>query len=255
MPHRLHYFFDLVMILTAKEIKVRYKNSFLGYLWSIAMPLCFACVYYVSFKVVMRIKMDNYALFLICGLFPWQWFANSINAAPMILLGNSSIIKKVRFPRATVCMAMVFNDGVHFLLSLPVIILFLILSGQHPTITWLYGLPILFIIEFGLTYGLVLLIASINLFFRDLERLVSVLVTLLFYFTPIIYAEDMIPPQYQAYIAMNPLAPLSIAWRDLFLHGTLDVANLCLALPWALGMFALGLWTFRRLSPRFAEVL
>jgi lipopolysaccharide transport system permease protein len=255
MTQNLRYFFDLVLVLTAKEIKVRYKSSVLGYIWSIAMPLCFAFVYYVSFKVVMRIKMDNYALFLICGLFPWQWFANSINAAPMILLGNSSIIKKVRFPRATVCMAMVLNDGVHFILSIPVILLFLALSGQSPSLSWLYALPVLFAVQFAFTYGLVLLVASINLFFRDLERLVSVLVTLLFYFTPIIYSEDMIPEKYQPYIALNPLAPLIIAWRDLFLHGTLDTMHLLHSLPWALSIFGLGVWVFRRLSPRFAEVL
>ncbi len=255
MRQDLRYFFDLVVVLTAKEIKVRYKNSMLGYLWSIALPLCFACVFYISFKVVMRIQMENYALFLICGLFPWQWFSNSVNSSAMILLGNSSIIKKVKFPRATVCMAMVLNDGVHFLLSIPVIALFLYLHGFHPSWTWAYGLPMLFVIQFLFTYGIVLMIASINLFFRDMERLVSVLITLLFYFTPIIYSETMIPPSYQPLIALNPLASLTIAWRHLFLDGHMLVTHVSISLAWAVLLFSLGTWTFRRLSPRFAEVL
>ncbi|GAB1410271.1 ABC transporter permease [Desulfovibrionales bacterium] len=255
MPTWLRYFFDLVLVLTAKEIKVRYKSSILGYIWSIALPLSFACAFYIAFKVVMRVKMDNYALFLICGLFPWQWFSNSINAAPMILLGNSSIIKKVRFPRAAVCMAMVLNDGVHFLLSVPVIALFLYGHGMTPAWSWLYGLPLLFLIQFGFTYGLVLIIAAVNLFFRDMERLIAVCMTLLFYFTPIIYAEDMIPQQYQYLIALNPLAPLMVAWRTLFLQGTLPLNYVLSSLVWSVALTVAGGWIFRRLSPRFAEVL
>src|SRR4030042_5443535 len=96
---RLKYYRDLIVILTQKEVKVRYKSTVFGYVWSIAHPLAFAFVFFMAFKVVMRIQMEGYAVFLIAGLFPWQWFSNSINASPTIFLHNSSLIKKVNLPR------------------------------------------------------------------------------------------------------------------------------------------------------------
>ena len=92
---KLEYYRDLIWVLTIKEMKIKYKNSYLGYLWSIGNPLALAFVFFIAFKVVMRIQMQNYSLFLIAGLFPWQWMANSLSASPMVFLANYSIIKKV----------------------------------------------------------------------------------------------------------------------------------------------------------------
>jgi len=252
---KLRYIFDLIVLLTIKEIKVRYKNSFLGYLWSIAMPLCYAFVFYIAFKVVMKIRMENYSLFLICGLFPWQWFSNSICASSTVLLSNSSIIKKVNFPRSSVCIAMVLNDGIHFLLSIPVIMLFLFLYHKTPSFMWIIGIPVLFTVQFMFTFGLSLIISSINIFFRDLERLVIVFITLLFYFTPIIYEETMIPKRYRHFINFNPAAPFMVAWRHLFLNGTINCNYLLFSFLYGMFFLLLGLWIFKTLSPRFAEVL
>ncbi len=246
---------DLVLTLTAKEVKVRYKSSVLGYLWSVAMPLCLAAVFYLAFKVVMRVPMEHYALFLVCGLFPWQWFANSVQAAATILLGNASIIKKVAFPRAAVCLAMVMNDGLHFLLSVPVIAGLLLIAGKHPSLSWLFWLPLLFVLHAALVTGISLVVAAVNLFFRDMERLVVLGVTLLFYFTPVIYSETMVPAPYDSLLAFNPMAPLIICWRSLFLGGGVPLEHLGSAALWAMGILFGGMAVFRRLSPRFAEVL
>ena len=85
---------DLILVLTAKEIKVRYKNNVLGYLWSIANPLAFALVFFVAFKIFLKWDIKDYVLFLIAGLFPWQWFANSVGVSCGVFIGNASIIKK-----------------------------------------------------------------------------------------------------------------------------------------------------------------
>jgi len=119
------YYKDLIVALTQKELKVKYKRSFLGYLWSIANPLALALVFYVAFKVVMRIPIENYTLFLISGLFPWQWFSNSVSSSAMVFVGNASLIKKVNFPRESLVIATVLNDMLHFILSIPVIVIFL----------------------------------------------------------------------------------------------------------------------------------
>lgn len=165
MNRRLQYYIDLLLVLTQKDLKVRYKSSILGYLWSVGHPLAFALVFFVAFKVVVKIPIEDYALFLITGLFPWQWFANSVNASPMILLGNASIIKKVNFPRYFIILTQVIQDMIHFLLAIPVIIIFLFLYHKTPHISWLYGIPLLLTAQFFIIYGICLIIASTNLFF------------------------------------------------------------------------------------------
>jgi len=252
---KFEYYRDLIFVLTQKELKIRYKNTALGYLWSITNPLAFALVFYVAFKIIMRIEMEDYALFLIAGLFPWQWFANSINASPMVFLGNASLIKKVNFPRNIIPFTMVLQDMIHFVLSIPVIVLFLLIYHKTPDLSWSYGIPLLLGIQFSMTYGLSLVISSVNLFFRDIERLILIVTMLLFYFTPIIYPETMIPSQYRTLVYFNPVSPLMISWKNLFLHGVLEMNALALSLVYSLIALFAGHIVFRKLSRRFAEVL
>jgi lipopolysaccharide transport system permease protein len=252
---RLQNYRDLLIVLTQKELKVRYKNNILGYLWSIANPLAFAFVFFIAFKVVMKIQMEDYALFLISGLFPWQWFANSVTESPTVFLGNASIIKKVNFPRGIIPLTIVLQDMIHFILSVPVIVLFLIIYHKAPSISWAYGIPLLLLIQLLLTYGVSLIISSINLFFRDIKHLTVILVTLLFYLTPIIYPETMVPERYKQLINLNPMAPLMISWRGLFLRGGLDPPYLLSSFIYSILIFMCGYIIYRRLSWRFAEVL
>ncbi len=255
MNSRIQRYIDLIIVLTQKEMKVRYKSSFFGYLWSIGHPLAFAFVFFIAFKIVMKIQMENYALFLIAGLFPWQWFANSINASPMFFLGNASLIKKVNFPRNIIPFTIVLQDMIHFILSIPVILLFTFIYHKSPSLSWLYGIPLLLSVQFLMTFGVSLMISSVNLFFRDLERLTSIFVTLLFYFTPIIYPETMIPEKYKSFINLNPLSPLMISWRNLFLNGTLEPVSLTVVFAYSIFAFMLGYMVYRKLSWKFAEVL
>lgn len=255
MNRRIQHAIDLLVILTQKDLKVRYKSSLLGYLWSVANPLAFAFVYFVAFKIFMRIPMENYVVFLITGLFPWQWFANSVNFAPMIFLQNASIIKKVNFPRNIIPFSIVLQDMFHFALSIPVIILFMLIYHQAPSLTWFWGIPLFLAVQFVLTYGVVLAVATLNLFFRDLERLTAVGMTLFFYFTPVIYAKSMIPEKFRPWINLNPLAPLVDGWRELLLYGRIDWGDLGLTAVFGLLAMLLATWIYRTLVWKFAEVL
>jgi lipopolysaccharide transport system permease protein len=251
----LSYYYDLITVLTYKEIKVKYKNSVLGYLWSLAYPLGFAFVFFIAFKVVMRVPMKDYALFLVSGLFPWQWFSNSVCFSSTAFLANSSLIKKTSFPRSFLPLVTVLNDMIHFILSIPVVALFLFLYGRSPSFSWLYGIPILLFLQLLLTYGISLAGSSINLFFRDLERLINIFTMFIFYFTPIIYSEDMIPEKYRNLLALNPVAPLMVSWRSLFLKGTLDRELVFHSLMYGTLFFLFGYAVYKKLSYRFAEAL
>lgn len=251
----LAYYKDLVVVLTQKELKVRYKRSFLGYLWSIANPLALALVFFIAFKIFMKIPIENYTLFLIAGLFPWQWFLNSVNSSATVFIGNATLIKKMHFRHEVLVVATILNDMLHFLLSIPVIILFLFIYGMQPSIMWLVGIPALLIVQFIITMGFSLAVSALNLFFRDIERIVFILTSLMFYMTPIIYSEEMVPAEYRTLILSNPLSILFISWRNLLMHGTLVVKDTVLALVYALIVFAIGYLVYRKLKWRFAEVL
>ncbi len=255
MDRKLQHLIDIILVLTQKEIKIRYKSSLLGYVWSVAHPLAFALVFFIAFGVIMKIQMENYALFLIAGLFPWQWMANSIGASPLVLWSNSPLIKKMNFPRNSIPFALVLQETFHYLMSIPVIVFFLFLYGQTPSWSWLWGIPFLLVTQYAMTYGLSLFLASVNLFFRDLERLTGIFMTFLFYFTPIIYPEKMVPANYKAFLDLNPFSPLMISWRNLFLSGTWDSSYLFLSLLYALLALILGQLTYKKLCWKFAEVL
>ncbi|HEY9647306.1 MAG TPA: ABC transporter permease [Chroococcidiopsis sp.] len=246
---------DLVFILVQKEIKVRYKGKILGYLWSIANPLAYGCIYYIVFSLIMQVQIPNYPLVLMSGLFPWQWFSNAVGSSPRLFLGNASILKKINFPRSLISLAIMLNHMIHFLLSIPVIFLFLFIYRQAPTLDWLYGFPMLLVIQLIMVFGVSLFLASINVFVRDLERLSSILMTFVFYFTPIIYPLDLVPHRYKFLLAANPVAPLIICWRELILKGKLDWAYLGISALYAVLFFALGYYVYRKLSPKFAEAL
>ncbi len=246
---------DIIIQLTQKELRVRYKHLSLGYLWSIANPLAYALLYFMIFKIVMKVKIENFPIFLISALFPWQWFANSVGVGPMTFLGNAPLIKKVNFPRYLLSFVAVVQDMLHFLASLPIIVLFLFIFDKSPTLDWILGIPLLCLIQLMLTYGFNLFISTINLFFRDLERLIQIGMTFLFYSTPVVFDINMVPKEYQQLIVLNPVAPLIISWRDLFLNGFINWQYIGISMVWASIVLVLGQLVYNKLSWRFAEIL
>ncbi len=251
----LSYYKDLIFVLTAKEIKVKYKNNFFGYICSILHPLSMAMVFYFAFKFVMKIPLKNFTLFLISGLFPWQWFSNSVGASSTILIGNASLIKKVNFPRHFIPLAIVLNDLFHFVMSLPVIFGFEFFYKVSPTLAWSYGIPLLILTQFLITFGFSLIVSSINLFFRDMERIVLIGLNILFYLTPIVYDISLVPERFKTFFFLNPLYPVIEEWHGIFLKGFIDWRLYCISLFQATAIFLLGFLIFKKLSWKFAEVL
>lgn len=255
MKYNIGYLFDLITVITEKELKVRYKSSILGYLWSIANPLFFAMIYFFIFKLVMRVQIPNYTVFLITGLFPWQWFASSTNNSLYSFISNAQIIKKTVFPRSVIPFSNVMMEFLHFLCTIPVIMVFLFIYDLKPSISWLWGIPLIGIGQIILTFGLALFLSTLNLFFRDLERFVNLGIMLMFYCTPILYSVDLIPAKYQWIVNCNPLSLMIISWRDLFMNGSINFIHLSQVYLSAIIMLVVGLWVFNKLKFRFAEIL
>jgi lipopolysaccharide transport system permease protein len=249
------YLRDLIVVLTEKDIKGRYKNSWLGYAWSVLNPLAFATVYYFAFGVFMRVQITDYPLFLVAGLFPWQWINHSMSAAPNIFVANATLLKKVKFARHVLVASTVLSDGLHFLMSLPVILVFLTFYHVSPTWLWLVGVPVLTAIQLVMVYGMSLLIATLNLFFRDLDRLTLLAMSFLFFLTPIAYTSTMIPEEYQRWVYLNPITPMIVNWQQLFLTGTLSASGVLLSAAMAGVIATIGYATYAKLAPKFAEVI
>ena len=234
---------------------MRYQDTVLGLLWSLVKPLALAGVYYVVFRYLVTLDIDDYHLVLIAALFPWIWFQSSVLLATPSFAANGPLLKKVPFPRYVLPFATVLNSGLHFLLSLPIFIILLLFSGSHPDATWLVGIPMLAIVQLTLLMGVILLIASIDVFFRDLEHLVEVVLNLAFYATPILYPLDRVPEDWKPFLLINPLTSLMEGWRDVLIHNTIPGADLWPVLLFALGAAIIGTLTFRRLEPSFADAL
>ncbi|MEM1027314.1 MAG: ABC transporter permease [Planctomycetota bacterium] len=254
---RFEYAWDLLVVLVLKELRVRYKRTVLGYAWSLLQPLAFAVVYYVVFKQFLRIPTGdvNYTLFLICGLFSWQWFANGVVSSTVALVGNGPLITKVKFPRVYAVLSGVVNDTIHFLLAAPVVFVFLLAFGHKAHWSWLWLLPALLLVQLTMVMGLSLLLATLNLFLRDLERLVTIAVLMLFHLTPVVYPSAMIPEGYRWILYVNPMGALTVAWREAFLYGRVDPGMVVTSVGMAAGLMLLGVVVFRRMQWRFAEVV
>jgi lipopolysaccharide transport system permease protein len=248
-------YFDLVLTLTQKEVKVRYKNNVLGYLWSLANPLASALVFYFAMQVVFKSSVPNYPLFLIIGLFTWQWFNNYLVGACGVFLANGSLIKKSVFPRSVLPIALNLQDAFHFVMSIPITILLLYWYDIPIGLNILSGILLLIPAQFILLLGIGLAVSSINLFFRDMERIMLISLNMMMYLSPVLFPIDRVPAPYNAWMSYNPMTPLIEAWRGVFLANELQWSNIGLTYLYAAIALVLGIWVYRKLVNGFAEVI
>ncbi|NEW60323.1 ABC transporter permease [Sulfurovum sp. bin170] len=246
---------DLFFELVKKDIKVRYKNSYLGYFWSLANPLLLSLVFYYLFKVVSKVDVENYALFLISALFVWQWILNSVIAGTTLYHENASLIKKVNFPRNFLVLSLVTSEGFNFLASIPILIGFILYYGLSLHAIWIVGIPLLLAITIVTIYSISLIVATLNLFFRDIERIMGIFMTFMFYLTPVLYPLSMIPDEYRYIVYINLFAPLIISWRRLFLDGSFDLTFLLLATLYSIVLYFFASKIYGKLKYKFAELV
>lgn len=254
--HSLTHTWELVQLLTLRELKLRYQGTALGFFWSLAKPLLFALVIYIALGRIIRIDIPNYHLFLLSALFPWSWFQSAVFLAAPSFANNANLIKKVYFPRFVLPLSTVTHTFAHFALSLPVLVLLLMLAGKYPGVSWLLGLPLLVLIQLLLLMGTALVIATFDVFLRDLEHLVDVGLNLLFYVTPILYPLSMVPARFRPLAQLNPVAPLMEAWRALFLENRLpSLEALWPTLLFVTIVLPLSGWIFHALEEHFEDAL
>lgn len=252
---RAAYLRDLLRELVGRELKLRYKRSALGIAWSLLVPLAQLLVFVFLSRSVLRLDIPHYPLFVFTGLLAWSWFQSSLLLATSAVTDNRTLIRRPGFPAAVLPAVTVLTGLIHYLLALPILLAFVLVTGV-PLTPALLALPGLILLQFGLTLGLTYLLASLHVTFRDLQHLLGVVLTLLFYLTPVFYSPDNVPEQYRLLLHLNPLAYLLEAQRTVLIGGQWpSPAPLLVLAAISAGLLALGYAVFTRASDRFVEEL
>lgn len=254
----LYNYRELLKSNVKKEIRGKYKGSFLGVLWSFINPLLMVLVYAIVFPYLMRgSTVDNYLVYLITGIIPWNFFTTVMGQGMGSVRNNSGIIKKVYFPREILPLSVSVAGLINFFISCLIILIFCAFSGLG--FSWhLILLPIVAIIQFFICLGAVLAFSAINVYIKDMEYIINFVINMLFYGTPILYAlgsfTSDVPQILLILVKLNPFTHLMQIYRDIFMYHTVTALTswiyiVCVAVI----CLVLGLIIFKKLEKGFAE--
>lgn len=251
----LYQYRELLKTTIKKEIRGKYKNSFLGVLWSFLNPLLQIAVYAIVFPLILRNEQENYVVFLCCGLIPWTFFSVAVSRAAFTMVENGNILKKVYFPREILPISIVTSETVNFLISTVIIIAFAIFGGKGINGLIIFY-PFILLAQYLLLIFIALVVSSISVYVRDLQHLIGVALQLLFYAAPIVYAPEAIPQDFQWILNINPMAYIINAYRDIFYNQTMpDISNILILILIFAMLCVFGYIIFNKLQKGFAEQL
>ncbi|HZP95099.1 MAG TPA: ABC transporter permease [Candidatus Limnocylindria bacterium] len=246
-----------------RDLRSRYKGSALGFGWNFAIPLLQLGVFYLLFGVLFGIRPrttsgeQNYAVFLFVGLLPWTFFASSLGAGAASILANGAIVKKVRLPLQLLPAASVLSSLANFLLSMVVLFAVLAIFGpRHPE--GLLVLPLLVAIQLVMNLGFAYLLAAANVFFRDVQHILGILLTAWYFLTPVLFSVEIVAdrPTERELLYLNPMTAVIVSYQRALLDGLPpDWSRLAYSAAFAIVLFVLGFAYFRRSKDDFEEAL
>lgn len=248
---------DLFWQLTFREIKARYKQSVLGYAWAILVPLLNLLVLSIVFSYVFKVPTGNvpYPIFLFVALVPWLFLVNSITSATGSIMANSSLITKVKLPREILPLTAISSKMVDLLLTCIVLMIFMVIYQIkfQPTLALI---PLIFIIQLGLITGISFILSATNVFFRDIENILGVFLTIWMYLTPVLYPSELIPSNLRILFFLNPMTPIVDAYRNTIIYGKFpNIGEFGYSFIFALSLLVLGWIYFRKRAKYFADVI
>lgn len=245
---------SLVTNLVAKDLKVRYKNSILGFIWSLLNPLLMTLVFTFVFTQLLGQTIDHFPVFVMTGLLAWNWTAASVSAGTKSLIENSSLITKVYFPRVLLPSSVVFSNMAHYLLAFPVIFFFMGLERLSFT-PWILYVPVIWFVQATFLIGVVLILSSLYVYFRDTSVLVEVGLTAWFFLTPIFYRVEDVAPDYEQWMYwLNPMASIIAEQHTVLYYGGVpDPLFMLRTLTQALILVAIGLVLFNQVNRHLGE--
>ena len=254
---------ELTKNLVIRDLKIRYKNSILGVLWSLLNPLFMTLVFTIVFTLMLRRGTENYPVFFMSGYLPWSFLAASVSTSITSIVGNAPLVKKIYFPREVLPLSGVLSNLVNFLLSL-VVLFALIFAFSVKLTPAILMLPLIILAQTFLALGLGFFLATANVFYRDTQHIMQVVMQAWFFLTPIFYPIDTLPESanilgmtvnIQLWVRrLNPMASLVAAYRDVLYYGVPTGWDFFLrTFVTCLGVLVVGYLVFCRFSRVFGE--
>ena len=246
---------DLLRNLAARDLAIRYKGSSLGIAWSLLPPIVMAAVYTLAFRVVLRVDIEHFPLFLLSGLLPWTFFSTGLLQATGAVTDSGTLVRKVSFPRVALPLAALIAQFAQFLFSFLVVVGLALASGVGLSLALVAVVP-LALMQLVFTAGLALLFATAHVFFRDTRHLLEVALQIWFWLTPIVYAIGLAPGQVRQLLWLNPMTLFVVAYQRVVLEHAWPSASLMGAIGvTSLVCFVIGMTVFTRNQARFAELV
>ncbi len=242
--------------LVKRHVATRYRGSVLGFLWSFMNPLCLMGVYTLVFNYWMRFDGGpHYHLMIFAGLLPWIWTTSALSEGTSSLVSSGHLITKSLFPAHVLPFVSVLSSLTHFLLALPILLLFMLKSGLLPTATWLC-LPLVVLLHAALLHGITLGLSALNVFFRDVQHLVGNVLTFLFFLCPVVYPASAVPERFRLVLDLNPVAQLTLMYQRVLIAGEIpQLQSFVFVFLVSFGALLAGGMVHERLRERFAEAL
>ncbi|HYG65129.1 MAG TPA: ABC transporter permease [Thermoanaerobaculia bacterium] len=243
---------DLILTLVARDLKVRYRRSALGFLWTMLQPLLMMLVFYAVFSALFRFSIPNYEVYALAGVLFWNFFSQSIVSSMNSLRGNAQLLKKLPVPKIVFPLATVLSGVVNLLLALvPLLLIMLITGGLASLKPALLFLPVSILLAALFTLGAGLLLAPLAVFFSDVLELIGVLLSVVMYLTPIFYPKEILPESLRWVVRFNPVRSILEVFRDPIYQGEVPpLTHLSVCIVIAILALVIGAVAFRRSSDR-----
>ncbi len=245
----------LLLQLVQREIKARYKQSIIGYFWVVLNPLAQMLVYTFVFSIVFRFPSEiPYPLFLFAALLPWTQLQTTISAATNSLVSNDVLLKKVAFPREVIPYSVVISKLLDFIFASLIFIIMMVLYKQPFLLSSLYFFA-LFFVQIILMTGISLLLSALNLFYRDIQYLTTLVLMIWMYMTPVVYPLSLVPAEYIWIYKLNPMVGLIEGYRSALFGFPFETSIISWSVFISLALFIIGFVVFKRTEKVFADVV
>ena len=254
LPKMQHYL-EVIVVLAQKDFKVRYRNSVLGFIWSILNPLGYMLILTIVFSFLLRMNIPNYSAWVLIGILIWRFFSIGTSQGLSSIVANASLVTKLYMPRYLIVLSNTVANLLGIALEVIVLLPLLAVFGVHFTVYALL-LPVVLVLESLFVFGLSLLLSSINLKYRDFQQLWDIALQLGFFLSPIIYDVTLVPSRYRLIYSLNPVTRLIESARDMLLFGSApSLWDFLVVVSGLLIFLLIGFLVFQRLEGHFAEEL